>query len=255
MLSLAHLRGLRYACDYRQAPGRDPVPATIGPGEELIELVVAGRGWVEDGERWVEVGPGALVWQVAGDRSIARSDHADPYRCLAVAVQVVPGSPRPAPRFSQWDELEEARAFAREVVRHAACEGEARGTLAAWAYARLLFQATLRPAAAAPPEPLRRALALLEARHVEGVAVPELAAAAGWSVTHFHAAFKRHLGIGPHRWLMQRRLRAARDLLAATAQPVADIAVACGFADAPAFCRAFGREYGIAPGAWRLARS
>lgn len=252
---LAHLLDLHAVFEYRQAPGRHPLPSVVPPGQERIELVIAGRGWVEDGDRWVEVVAGDVAWQAAGDHTIGRSDFADPYRCLALSVLVVPGTPRPAPRFSRWSDLEDARAFSREVIRHASLEGEERRALAAWAYARLLFQARLRRAAAAAPEPLQRALALLEARRLEGATVPELAAVAGWSVNHFHAAFKRHAGVGPHRWLVQRRLRAARDLLVATDQPVAAIATACGFADAPAFCRAFRREYGASPGAWRLAQA
>jgi len=251
---LAHLRGLHAALDYRQMPGRHPAAGIIPLGQERIELVISGRGWVEDGARWVEVVAGDIAWQVAGDRTIGRSDFADPYRCLALSVTVAAGTPRSAPRISRWDDVDDARAFARQVMLHAASEGGDRDALAAWAYARLLYQARLRRDSAVPSPSLRRALALLEARHLDGVTVPELAAAAGWSVNHFHAAFKRQTGVGPHRWLVQRRLRAARDLLAATDQPVATIAIACGFADAAAFCRAFRQEIGIAPGAWRKAR-
>ena len=84
-----------------------------------------------------------------------------------------------------------------------------------------------------------------------GIDLETLAREAGWSVPHLHDRFQAHLGISPHQWLMRRRLHAARQLLAATDQPIAEIAGACGFADAAAFCRAFKRGEGTSPAAWR----
>ena len=70
-------------------------------------------------------------------------------------------------------------------------------------------------------------------------------------VPHLHDRFQAHFGLSPHQWLMRRRLHAARQLLAATDQPIVEIADACGFADAAAFCRAFKRGEGTSPAAWR----
>lgn len=250
--SLAHLRGLIATGDYQQAPGRHPAGRTIPVGQELVELVTAGRGWVEHEGVWIELTPGAIAWQCAGDRTIARSDFIDPYRCFTLAVHVVPGSPRPAPRVTRWEDVDEARAFVREVLRHGASGRADRDALAHWAYGRLLLQAKLAAAGGTPlPAPLGRALRLIDDRWREGVTLDQLARAAGWSSSHLHAAFRSHLGTSPHRYLLARRLRAARELLAATAQPVAAVATACGFADAAAFCRAFRAAVGTSPAAWR----
>jgi AraC family transcriptional regulator len=145
------------------------------------------------------------------------------------------------------------RAFVRAALRLAADPGADRGWLLAFVYGRLLLAATSAGASPSPdgPQPLRRAIDLLERRHVDGVGVEELARAAGWSVSHLHAAFRRHLGVSPHQWLLRRRLHAARHLLAATDQPVATVATACGFADAAGFCRAFRRAEGQPPATWR----
>lgn len=251
MQGLPHVRALLGAFDFRQPPGRHPNPTLIAPGQERIELVTGGRGFVEDGGRWIEVRAGDIAWQCAGDHTIGRSDFADPYRCLAISIAVDPGASRPAPRVTRWDDVDEARAFARDVLRHAAAERTDRAALLAFVYGRLLLQARLATAGDELPTPLRRALDLLDAHTVDGVRLRDLAAAAGWSESHFHAAFRRHLGTSPHRYLLARRIRAAREQLAATAQPIAAIAVACGFADAAAFCRAFKQATGSSPAAWR----
>jgi len=59
----------------------------------------------------------------------------------------------------------------------------------------------------------------------------------------------------PHRWLEQRRIDAVKDLLLHSKLALAEIAVACGFADAPALIRSFRRVIGTSPGKWRRSRS
>jgi AraC family transcriptional regulator len=112
----------------------------------------------------------------------------------------------------------------------------------AWIYARLLFQASLsvRQERAALPSQLRAAQEALDTRFAEPLRLAELARRVGWS---------------EHQYLIQRRLRAARELLAATRQPIGDIAATCGFADAAAFCRAFRRAMRTTPAAYRRAHA
>jgi AraC family transcriptional regulator len=47
------------------------------------------------------------------------------------------------------------------------------------------------------------------------------------------------------------RVKRAKDLLRGTKRPIADIAVACGFADQSHLTRVFSKAFGISPGAWR----
>ncbi|MCW5737167.1 MAG: AraC family transcriptional regulator [Enhydrobacter sp.] len=53
--------------------------------------------------------------------------------------------------------------------------------------------------------------------------------------------------------LLRVRVRIARQLLAGTGLPLADIADLLGYADTPAFTRAFRNEIDAAPAAWRLS--
>ncbi len=79
----------------------------------------------------------------------------------------------------------------------------------------------------------------------------EVARECGLSAGHFARAFRRTTGLPPHRWLLQRRIDKAKALLRETGDPLADIAVQCGFADQSHFTRTFTRMVGAAPGAWR----
>jgi AraC-like DNA-binding protein len=97
----------------------------------------------------------------------------------------------------------------------------------------------------------RRATAMLEARLDGQVGIAELASACGLSPSHFAHAFRRSIGMPPHRWLLHRRIDLARDLLMRTAMPLADIALDCGFAGQSHFGRVFADLIGTSPGAWR----
>jgi AraC family transcriptional regulator len=79
----------------------------------------------------------------------------------------------------------------------------------------------------------------------------ELAALCGLSRSYFIRAFKQVTGMPPHRWLLMHRVKHAKDLLRGTQLPIADIAVACGFADQSHLTRVFSKGFGISPAAWR----
>ena len=254
MQATAHVRALLGVTEYHQAAGRQPEARNIAGGRELIEVVTGGRGWVEDEGGWVELVAGDICWHRQGDRTIGRSDVADPYRCLAVEVEVASLASRSVPHLTRWSDAEEVRWFTRQAVRWWLDDGFDRGALLAWVYGRLLFQATLdvhtRATRHLPPQ-LLAVIEALDMRYAEPLGLDELAAAAGWSGAHLHAVFREHLGTSPHQYLIQRRLRVARELLASTRQPIADVAAACGFSGAAAFCRTFRRGVGATPAAYR----
>jgi AraC family transcriptional regulator len=75
----------------------------------------------------------------------------------------------------------------------------------------------------------------------------ELAALCGLSRSYFVRAFKHTTGMSPHRWLLTHRAMRAKDLLRGTRMPIAEIAVACGFADQSHLTRVFRRPSVSAP--------
>lgn len=98
---------------------------------------------------------------------------------------------------------------------------------------------------------MRRATELLEA-HLDGdIALQQVAEACELSVSHFSRAFKQTFRTPPYRWLIERRVDRARDLMKNSRLPLADIAIRCGFADQSALNRSFKRIHGVTPGTWR----
>ncbi len=75
----------------------------------------------------------------------------------------------------------------------------------------------------------------------------------GVSREHFIRAFGKRYGEPPGELLRRLRLEQSHRMLRSTHLPVQDVAVACGFADANTFCRAFRQKYGMTPGASRRA--
>jgi AraC family transcriptional regulator len=101
----------------------------------------------------------------------------------------------------------------------------------------------------------RRAEEILRASLLGDVSLAKVARQCGLSAGHFSRAFRQSFGVMPHRWLEQRRIEAAKDLLLHSTSALADIAVACGFADAPSLIRSFRRVSGTTPGKWRRSHA
>ena len=97
----------------------------------------------------------------------------------------------------------------------------------------------------------RRAKEIIMAELDRDVSLDRLAAECQLSRTHFARAFRQTTGMPPHRWLLARRVDKAKDLLSQSPTALADIALACGFADQSHFTKVFTRMVGTSPGAWR----
>lgn len=83
--------------------------------------------------------------------------------------------------------------------------------------------------------------------------LPRLAAQAHLSEFHFARMFRASMGCSVHDWVAARRLGRARALLRGTAQPLADIAAACGYASASHLSQRFKAGVGATPGQYRRA--
>lgn len=100
----------------------------------------------------------------------------------------------------------------------------------------------------------RRAKEILNANLDGDVSLVALATECGLSVGHFARAFRQSTGTAPHRWLLEQRINKAQGLLCNSSLSLADIALACGFADQSHFTRAFTHAVTISPGTWRRMR-
>ena len=82
------------------------------------------------------------------------------------------------------------------------------------------------------------------------VRIADLARECGLSMSHFIQAFKRAIGMTPHRRLAERRIKKAK-ALPQTNAPLSHVALACGFASQSHFTRVFTELVGAPPGQWR----
>jgi AraC family transcriptional regulator len=79
----------------------------------------------------------------------------------------------------------------------------------------------------------------------------DCAAAARLSNSHFRRAFKVTFGLTFFRYINQRRIERAQEMMVMTDQPLCQIAEQCGFADQSHFTRVFRRLVGPSPALWR----
>ncbi|MER6798795.1 AraC family transcriptional regulator, partial [Amycolatopsis mediterranei] len=109
------------------------------------------------------------------------------------------------------------------------------------------------------PEPARglsdrqfaRVRDLMAERLAEPVPLADLAALAGLSVSQFSRRFKARTGLPPHRYLLRLRVEQAGLLLRTGDDPIAEIAVRCGFSHQEHLTRVLRAQLGTTPAALR----
>jgi AraC-like DNA-binding protein len=110
---------------------------------------------------------------------------------------------------------------------------------------------TQRASGGLTPLQERRAKELLTHSISGDLALSELARECGLSLTNFSRAFRRSVGVPPHRWVIQQRIELAKTLLRDDRMSLAEIALASGFSDQSHFTRFFTTTVGASPGLWR----
>lgn len=98
------------------------------------------------------------------------------------------------------------------------------------------------------------ALNALHARPAHGWTLDELARTANTSRSVLAQRFQELVGTAPMQYLTQWRMLLAANLLCRSNAPLARIAEDVGYHTDTAFSRAFRREYGSPPAAWRRSR-
>ena len=81
----------------------------------------------------------------------------------------------------------------------------------------------------------------------EPLPLKRIARKAGVDMRKLHRMFRQGLGQSPSAHYLDLRLDRARDLLASTTIPVAEVGLACGFSSPHWFSRAYLRRFGLPP--------
>jgi len=100
---------------------------------------------------------------------------------------------------------------------------------------------------------LKRANEFICANLGRNISTAEVAAACGLSRGYFTSAFRKATGDTPHLYLLKCRIQRAKELLMGTLC-IAEVALACGFADQAHLTRTFAKCTGVSPGLWRRER-
>ncbi|MCG6574801.1 AraC family transcriptional regulator [Pseudomonas sp. AF32] len=97
---------------------------------------------------------------------------------------------------------------------------------------------------------LMRAAQFIHDHCTEALKLEDICAAAQLSPSYLSRAFKRHYGMTPHAFLVNRRIQFARRQLR-EGRLIADVALDSGFADQAHFQRAFKQHLAATPGQYR----
>ncbi len=102
---------------------------------------------------------------------------------------------------------------------------------------------------------IKKSLEYIELNQNKKIDLRELSSAAGLSPNYFHAVFTKAVGLTPNVYIIDLKMRRAKELLAGTDYTVAEISEHCGFENVPYFSYLFGKRTGCSPSEFRKKHS
>ncbi|WP_266158635.1 AraC family transcriptional regulator [Dyella silvatica] len=218
----------------------------------------------------VEAGPGSLIfvnpgevhdgWAVGGAPRTWRMLYFDPALLLEVLTDIREGAPPAFSFAAPVTEDHRLRSLFDAAFDQARSGIQGRSALASEA---ALFQlaACLHEVKAARVSGrlstvqsvfVRRARERIHTDLAASVSLAQLARDAGLSRFQLLRHFARELGLPPHAYLLQQRIAMARQMIL-RGVPLAEVAMATGFADQSHLSRHFSRQMGVSPGRYAAA--
>lgn len=105
------------------------------------------------------------------------------------------------------------------------------------------------------PQQLQRVMDYVQAHLSHDLSLDALAQQAGFSPYHFTRLFRQTTGESPHQFVLRQRIEQAQCLLEQPDMPLAQVALATGFAHQSHLTQHFKRQLGLTPSAYRRERS
>jgi AraC family transcriptional regulator len=102
-----------------------------------------------------------------------------------------------------------------------------------------------------PSARLKRVLEYIEANLDKNMTLAELASVVNMSLYYFAVLFRQSTGLSPHRYVLNRRVERAKELLRNPKLSVLDVSINVGFEHQNNFARAFRRVSGVSPTQFR----
>ena len=98
---------------------------------------------------------------------------------------------------------------------------------------------------------LQRVLEFVDDNLQNPICLADLAAIANLSRFYFSRTFRETTGLSPHRFVRERRLEKAKQLVVEGKAGLTEIAAICNFSSQASFTRAFTRLVGLSPAKYR----
>jgi AraC family transcriptional regulator len=193
------------------------------------------------------------ILQVYLRQSIYEVAVAEMYACDISAAAMVP-------RFAITDPLLEqlAIAIAGSLREGTAEDGLYIDTLAQMMAAHLARHHSARSKPPCMPAPrkisswrMRRLIEYIEENLGDDLSLERMAVEVGISPLYLARAFKIAVGQSPHRYVLERRLERAKELLRGTDTPIVEVALTVGFSSQSHLSNWFLRQVGVSPAVYR----
>lgn len=92
---------------------------------------------------------------------------------------------------------------------------------------------------------------IMEEQYIYNLKVDDFARLCGRSVSSFKRDFKKLYNTTPGKWLLEKRLHMASNLMLSTDFNIQEVCYDCGFENASHFIRSFKNQFGSTPKEWR----
>ena len=245
---------LDYLGYFRSRLGGAPRPFQIPEGQLQMELLTAGKVWSPRDVPEKELhGQGMVFVHRPGQYTVNQSPADEHYQCLTLRV-FLEGEPPPWPRCFPWDPLEALLSFSRQMIHayhYAQLPGEAILQAALGQIQLQMLSWRERTSSPDLPTNLLEVLRRVEAKPQLEWSVEDMAQVAGLSPSAVFGHFRQKLETSPHQWLMDLRIRLARERLVTSTAPLKSIAADIGYANPESFSRHFKKATGLTPGLYR----